>query len=325
MTTERSDVITQSAAIVRFWGWLRQIWIDLCWLFGLLPGIVKFGSVLLLKSLAVSFLLALLSTPATAIYATRMGIRVPIEGVPYVNFTIALWSFIGFALSIVTVSLTVAILIYVRNGISIVFGLGFEIEVKVGSNGKIDVGGVEIEVTGFDKFVLSASVFLFAISMFAFIFHSLGLSGRFGIRPDVVFNWVLGGLAASVASFAIWYAKKALPLWMLQGYLTLPLLIVMAVSLFASDTYGSLLRIIRYGGGIATSIQLNDLQNREVSQIDGYLLLRSDTSLFMFSKTGKSVVEIPASQVSLITTNFDADWMVPNFGVLNQTKYIRID
>lgn len=204
--------------------------------------------------------------------------------------------------------------------------LGFGPEIVISAEGKIGVGSTEVEIEGFDKFLIYSSIACFSSATLLFIAHATGLLNfYFSIERWDAFFFVAIGYLFSVSLFSIWYAKMQYPLWMLQGYLTVPLLILMTISLFASDTYGSLLRVIRYGGGISTTIQLQGVLYDGKSQIEGHLLLRSDSALFVFASTGKSVIEVPVDKVALLTTNFDADWMQPNFGVLRQSRYVVFD
>lgn len=62
-------------------------------LFFNLPYALQWTIISIIKSLAASGLMSFLSIYATAFFAIRHGFRVPVEGVPYLNFTISLISF----------------------------------------------------------------------------------------------------------------------------------------------------------------------------------------------------------------------------------------
>lgn len=129
---------------------IYTILLDLRALFERLPKEAKFALVLIFKSLIVSIVLGVLAGPATTVYAIRFGMRVPLEGVSYIQFTIGLWSFFAFIISILIVLCIIAIMgqlkfalrnidEYVRNyrmtvnltiGIDIIIALPIELSLR---------------------------------------------------------------------------------------------------------------------------------------------------------------------------------------------------
>ncbi|MDK1390044.1 hypothetical protein QN224_32535 [Sinorhizobium sp. 8-89] len=320
--------------IRRWWENFKSFWRELCWLFSRLPNGIKFGGILLTKSVAVSFVIGFLSMPATAIYAARFGLRVPIEGTPYIQFTLGLWSFIGFALSIAIVTVAALILLQfkitlnrfndyihvIRTNLDVIGIAGFAIVISDEAIGFL----LKLFHNVIKATFLPLSIIAFGAALFAYLAVATGIG--FGSRvyaPDF-YVAILLLVSTSLFAFSTWYAVTERPIWLLQGYLTLPLLVVMAVSLFAYDTYGSLLRIIRFGGGVEVRLKLDGIQYDGQNEVAGNLLLRSSSSIFLLSSS-KTILEIPAEKVSVIASSYDANWRMPDFSLWQQRKYINVE
>lgn len=82
-----------------------DIWTGLRSSFFALPVWGQWLIISAVKSVAASTLMSFLAVYATAVFAVRHGFRVPVEGVPYINFAVALCTFATFGASIVIFSL----------------------------------------------------------------------------------------------------------------------------------------------------------------------------------------------------------------------------
>ena len=155
-------------------------------------------------------------------------------------------------------------------------------------------------------------------------YYLVGASGYFQIfNYEGFYTALLFAAAAPLIAFSVWFAGTNRKLWLLQGYLTIPLAVVMSISLFAYDTYGSVLRVIRFGGGIEAVIQLEGLQYKGSDSIKGNLLMRSSSSLFVLTENNL-IVEVPTKNVSLVTARYDADWRMPPSSLIDQRRYIIV-
>ncbi|TCA58062.1 hypothetical protein E0H71_00220 [Rhizobium leguminosarum bv. viciae] len=335
LNVSASQTDPEITTIRRWWENIKWLWGELCWLFSRLPDGMKFGGILLTKSVAVSFVIGFLSMPATAIYAARFGLRVPIEGTPYIQFTLGLWSFIGFALSIAIVTVVALILLQFKIKLNNFNDYVHRLRIKV----DLGVVGPSLTIVISDvvtKFLLNAShrlikttflplsIIAFGAAILTYLAVATGIVlGPGEYAPDF-YVAILLSVSASLVAFSTWYAVTERPIWMLQGYLTLPLLVVMAISLFAYDTYGSLLRIIRFGGGVEVTLKLDGIQYDGQNEVAGNLLLRSSSSIFLLSSS-KTILEIPSEKVSVIASNYDANWRMPDFSLWQQRKYINVE
>ncbi len=252
--------------------------------------------------------------------------RVPLEGTPYLEFTLGLRSFIGFALSMVLVTCCVFVLFqfkllfhWARNSIE-----SLRLDVYMG----IAIDQILVVITVSDEAAKIVSIVFDALvrtvlpyaAIVIFVsgvgYYLVGASGYFPILNHRSFyTALLLAAAASLIAFSVWYAGTNRKLWLLQGYLTVPLAVVMSISLFAYDTYGSVLRVIRFGGGIEAAIQLEGLQYNGSDSLRGNLLMRSSTSLFVLTENNL-IVEVPTKNVSVVSARYDADWRMPPTSVM---------
>ncbi len=317
--------------------WLKvtALYKQIRYLFLLMPDVAKFAVVLVGKSLVISVIMAFLATPATALFAARFGMRVPLEGTPYLGFTLGLWSFIGFALSMVLVTCCVFVLFQFKLLFHWASNFIESLRLEVYMGLAIDPISVAITVSDeaakivsvvFDALVRTVLPYAaVAIFVSGVSYYLVGASGFFPILDhESFYTALLLAAAASLIAFSVWYAGTNRKLWLLQGYLTIPLAVVMSISLFAYDTYGSVLRVIRFGGGIEAAVQLEGLQYNGSDSLRGNLLMRSSTSLFMLTEDDL-IVEVPTKNVSLVTAKYDADWRMPPSSVTEQRRYISVE
>ncbi|WP_123834260.1 hypothetical protein [Methylobacterium currus] len=165
---------------------------------------------------------------------------------------------------------------------------------------------------------------LFVFSIVVYIILSNGILGLH-FSDNNMYYWSIGCMfLASIFSFGVWYAAAERPLWMLQGYLTAPLAILMAVALFSYDTYGSLLRVMRYGGGIETNITTDGKIYKNSEELIGNMLLRSNSSTFMLLDEN-IIMEISNSKIASYSAKYNAKWHMPKYGLVSQKNYIAIE
>jgi hypothetical protein len=293
-----------------------------------LPTLVRWTGVVLLKSLAVSIVLGWVSTYATAYYAVKAGFRVPIEGVPYISFAISLWSLFAFILSIALVTAAVSMFIFLtklsdrlimeiqRRIIKYMPARIDEKNVKYKNRKRI----IRVLMTKSLPFLV-AGTFILTISIYFFADvnkESPFIPQVFGM-PD---KYVLLSLCCLtfLATFARWFSENKYEYWKMQAFLSIPVIIVMVISLFTADFYGSLLRIIRYGGGIRILIRYTENTNLPG---EGFLLLQNDHQLILFG-LDSLIYEIPVGFVRSKAFDVKPDWKVPPNDLRDQTRYIDI-
>ena len=324
------------------WRWLliiKNIYSDLKFIFGKLPKITRFFIILTFKSTVVSFLLSVLAVPATATYAMRFGFRVPVEGTAYIQFAIGCWSFISFVASIAVMVLVVAAFGYFKLGYVEIQNYVNNRQEDIDVNPNIALTAIDMLIFVFNRplvrfvetigFFIKVTFHYIATTLFVFsiVVYMILSNGILGLHfsDNNMYYWSIGCMfLASIFSFGVWYAAAERPLWMLQGYLTAPLAILMAVALFSYDTYGSLLRVMRYGGGIETNITTDGKIYKNSEELIGNMLLRSNSSTFMLLDEN-IIMEISNSKIASYSAKYNAKWHLPKYGLVSQKNYIAIE
>jgi hypothetical protein len=316
---------------------MRFIYTELKEAFNGLTGIPKFAVVLFFKSIAVSLVLTFLSLPATTIYAARYGIRVPIEGTPYIQVTISIWSFMGFAISMVLATIVLFMAVQFKIGIGR-FGTIMN-ELLIGSTLALGAPSlaeaIEFSAAGLEtltnmlrriivKSFLYVAIISFCVTVLYYIYVSSGIHALSAEEYRSIYIALIFGALTSLAALAFWHAASGLPIWTLQAYLTPPLIVIMAILLFVYDSYGSMLRLIRFGGGIEISAQLEKIKYGNESTIKGNLILRSiDTAFIMVS--GGRIIEVPMREISMLSYDYRPSWKLPDSIFPEQRNYIKIE
>lgn len=237
-------------------------------------------------------LLLFISEYATYTYALRIGIRPPLEGIPYLSATVALT---GLFLSIlaVVIFLLSQILIYVTYiyAISILhfFNQVKLDEFKKNSNENIIFKKIkEDPIIGILTIVISIG----SVSVISFVL--------IGVFIETVFGIMLGSYV--LIYMAIYFLVVSLTLWkkIFKYVVAVAFSIFFYMSsfyfLFDEHYYKSFLSFIKYGGGIKVTVIYKD--NRRNENI--ILLLR--TKEFIFIKNNKgSILEVPMKSIEYMS------------------------
>lgn len=133
-------------------------------------------------------------------------------------------------------------------------------------------------------------------------------------------------LLTPIALFAIWCVIKGYDWIHAQFFSSIIIIFIMSLALFSNDFYGSLLRILRVGGGIEINILYTDDSNQILLKNQS-LLLTTDKNLLIFDgskKTGQ-ISEIPTKNVISINYDNNPEWILPENSIKKQSQYINLD
>lgn len=281
-----------------------------------LPPAAKFLILLILKSTAASFVLGLFAPVATAVYAMRYGFRVPVEGVPFLTITISTWSFIGFALTLSILSGTYYIIVQldvldklfaIYNDAIDTFSLKRR-TISIGTRNRLLIIPSLILITTLFIFPLVFIIVLIKASAptFLAIFISVIVTMYFIL-------FMISTMASATGRIDV----------NIQLILAPIVILFMVVSLFVPDTYGSFLRVIRYGGGIEINIDIGN--GPDTNRTDGYLLIQNNEVVILLLKDRKTVVEVPVRHIEKKSFSISPNWIMPSHGLGEQWRYINIE
>jgi hypothetical protein len=296
-----------------------------------LPALVQWVMITLGKSLLASVVISFLATYATAIFAARHGFRVPIEGVPFLHLAIAFATFITFAGTIILFSLLMVLFGQVKRQIDTYFDyLRMATKPLPESLGRL----ILTKTRSIVRMVLSSSMMLILPALFlvACILIFLTPGGVMDYVPNIVLSKLRQPLdlalilaALSITFVAIWCAENQLSWIAAQIFASAIIIAVMAFGLFANDAYGSFLRIVRYGGGIAATVKYVEGDNKAPMMVNGNLLILTTTHAVLFDADKKQVLEIALKNVSTIEYGVSPKWQLPDYALTRQRDFIDFD
>ncbi|WP_313606323.1 hypothetical protein [Rhizobium sp.] len=264
-----------------------------------------------LKSLILSVVLTSLAPFATAYFALKNGFRVPIEGVPYIKFALTIWSISALIIAVGALAGLWLIIEYVRN----------LLRFTVGKLGKFSESFQKTQDRLPYGYLLIATAFLI-LALLLLLFRSkepldLTTISSIGVYDgSLIFSFLL-----SVTGFAMWFANGKYSYLQLQFFLIFPLVVIIASSLFVNDVYGSFLRVIRYGGGIYSTFQLEASADKSVS---GYVLIQNDNMIILMEEKTSKLFEIPVNKIQYRETDAGAPWKLPSYSVGKQADYVKV-
>lgn len=266
------------------------------------------------KAFGGSVILAFAANYATAYFAIRHGVRVPLEGVPYLSFAVGIAGFATFLLTMPLFLLFVFLAQYTRHAI-LVRGL------------------TKRQARAFGYIVAVTLSLLFALNTAWFLDSEIARGSlRYFLPatfPEERVSLVAGGVmgAAFFSLMAMWTVGKGFGWIGAQVQAWLLVLIVMFCGLFWYDCYGSFLRLIRYGGGIEVAVQRPG--SGSVTTVETTyrrkLLWVTESHVVLFDSTLNVVEEIPRSLISSIAYIPVPDWGLPERVLVHQPTYIRIE
>lgn len=245
-------------------------------------------------------LIGFLSEYATYIYALRVGIRPPLEGIPYLSVAVTAGSlFLAFvAASIfIVVRIVVASIVermiyafdysFERNAYYFIFRFIFNR--SIGGGDKLEIVN-KIRSINFGAAIILSFVVSFSFGLSLYLFEVYNPVSR------EKYPFLMGGIGFGLAFFAfltLW--REASIYWVALG----SSLLFYAVSfyfIFSIDHYSSFLRAVGYGGGAKVSVEYV-LKGNDVGVEEVYLLLRTSESLIALKEDKKTVTEVPIGNV----------------------------
>ncbi len=269
------------------------------------------------KSTVVSLVLGALAPYATAFYAIKNGFRVPVEGVPYINFAIAIWSFLSFFIAIAMFTLLMTSL----QQISLFFRLENRFlkpsKSLVEYRNRVSRSSYFLGAAG----ISAIAVFIILISDWQYHKTFVVFGKDLSIRGTVIIFLV--SIMMVITNF--YFISRKYDALKIQMMLSIPLVVLMAISLFLPDTYGSFLRIIRYGGGIHATIISSSDGLKEIEKYSGYIMIQNDNVVLMLSEDRSRVMEIPTSKIFSKTIDVTPRWESPLYSINQQSLLVNLD
>ncbi len=247
-------------------------------------------------------LIGFLSEYATYAYALRIGIRPPLEGIPYLSATVTAGSlFLALSASIVFIfARIVAARIAGRiiglfrdvsvsaNKLSTLFDNLFK--VRINKTGHDDLINKVKSISPRNALILSISIsLLFGAILFAIEYYNKSSTNPF-------IPGVFGSVFSLVAFLTIW--RKAAIWWVAIA----SAILFYALSfyfIFSINYYSHFLRIVGYGGGSKIDVEYVE-SAKPPTLSEYYLLLRTSHSLICLETDKSTVTEIPIRTVKAI-------------------------
>jgi hypothetical protein len=296
-----------------------------------LPALAQWIVITLGKSLIASMLISFLATYATAIFATRHGFRVPIEGVPFLHLAIAFVTFITFAGTIILFSLLMLLFRELKRQIDMYFDYLRIATMPLPRNWARRLLN---ETRSTLSFILSsvAMLVLSAMCLLACIWILLAADSVMEILPNMLqpnsrrpLDLAFVFACCSVVFVALWCVESNLNWIAAQIFASGIIITLMAFALFVNDAYGSFLRIVRYGGGIAATVRYVEGDNKTPLLMSGNLLILTTTHAMLFDPGKSRIMEIALRNVSTIEYDIAPSWQLPGYELRRQKDFIDFD
>lgn len=244
-----------------------------------------------------SGVLGFVNTYALYYYSYRRGFRLPLEGAPHLNLTVALLSLALFLSSLLCVTLLYWITLVTS------WVLGRIRDYVIASWKRRPQGRGEAAGVG-QLFVTLISIALpFFLLMQSLIYGLLGETTQAYLmsHPRILkATLTLMLIVCAMAGCAVWRPESTR---FLLSLVSVGLIIGILCLMFHHDTYSAFLRITRYGGGdpITLSIETDIGSTQEVRTIEGDLLLITNHTFVMQSRSDITFLEVPKDRVVMIS------------------------
>ena len=292
------------------------------------------------KSVAASLLMSFLGIYATAIFAARHGFRVPVEGVPFLSFVIAIITFSAFICTMLMFSIMMFLFWQIKTLVNMTFD---EFSSAMSHVSMFSAFSEEIKreiykyfirvIRALFRWVFSRKIMLWiagvllvmAVSILldtnlAEIFVTSYYPGK--LQPAEI---VVGLIACSIVAVSLWCVSNELSWIAAQIFASILIFSVMAFGLFANDAYGSFLRIIRYGGGIRIIVRYMEGDKGQTEISNGYLMLITATHILVFEPDRSAIKEIVLRNATSIEYGVQPKWSLPEYDLSKQREYLQFD
>lgn len=271
-----------------------------------------------LKSAAAAVAMSVATTYATAMFAVYYGFRVPVEGVPFLSFTVGLLTF------------------GVLTGSTVAFGflmLSMRLFRRIR---KRRVSNTVHKNPSYRAWlILSVKlILLIGTSMSVFAVLSLIVSSNlraliaggplgalnFGVNASI---WVVGlylivaclygGLLCYIFNFS----------WIIgQAFTYAVVLAALVALLFTPSHYASFLRVTRLGGGVSIVVHMGDKAANKTEK-RGHLLITTEHYLIILEIGQEVISTISVKEIENITHSVRPGWRLPSHTIENQGDLIE--
>ena len=140
--------------------------------------------------------------------------------------------------------------------------------------------------------LLTATAFSFLGALNAGLHKWIHNASTLEVISQIVCFFVYGFLA----TFLAWRPQAA---WWVAAISTTSVVMSIMVLIFYPPAYASFLRSIGYGGGIQVTVELK-VDGGKHESISGFLLLRSGSAIMLLDQSGRSIREVPYSEVKYL-------------------------
>jgi len=242
--------------------------------------------------------LAFLSEYAAYQYALTVGVRPPLEGIPYLSATVALVSLILALLASLVFLITRwffalvgAMLIDTIERISAVLDQGLQDYRNKGGKffKKFSVTEAISSINKLSFFQVSGLAASLSLVIWLVIIKTSG----FGVFHNVKSTAFAFVFYTSIAIFSLWHRAFA---WFVAVLVVILFYFFSITALFDTDRHAFFLKVIGYGGGIPIIVEYEGDRSQEKLN----LAIRTTTSLMSMPDASGEFVEIPLHRVRRI-------------------------
>ncbi|KZN13991.1 hypothetical protein [Marinomonas sp. TW1] len=247
-------------------------------------------------------LIGFLSEYATYSYAIQLGIRPPLEGIPYLKTAVTAGSlfltviialiflisrFIASAIAVQLASYLRQISGVVNSVLSLIRKITLGL-IKIPS---FEHGDAISKLKSFSSKLAILFSFIVAIGFFLGFYIFFRVEGE----PDALKIGVFAGIYILIALLTTW-SKKAV--WWVSISSAILFYAFSFFLLFNVNYYSEFLRLVGYGGGSKVTISFKE--DDSISD-DYYMLLRTTKSLILMSNNSSVIIEIPIEKVHKVS------------------------
>lgn len=253
-------------------------------------------------------LLGYLSEYATYLYAIRLGIRPPLEGIPYLRPAISLGSVaillsaaVVFLLGVLLLKLTITLIESYLEGLKSLLELPMRLRIRADGVEAPEMNDLKILENYRGRPLWWVALFSIGVGLgfglFAYIIAAL----------DATNNRSLSHIGAIVAIFA--YGAAITLLLLRPGWVYWIITIATTVYffcwiyfLFSQKPYSSFLKFIGYGGGLPVVVELQNESSIVGEKSHKYFLaLRTTEAIIVYDKNTSQFIEISRDKLQRLT------------------------
>jgi hypothetical protein len=253
-----------------------------------------------ITALGSASVIGFLSEFATYTYAVENGFRLPVEGIPYLKPTISFISLMIIFTSTIVFFLAytfVRITAFILNSPERLIKAPIELILRIFKKNKvtnIDVGLSLNDVSAYKAVLLSSLASLLATGMLYYAFE-IPEHSHYRLHWWTYCMFYVCTLSTYMSAFNKSYVK-----YIASSIAALSVITIIAL-MFNPYIYSRFLFLTGFGGGIPTTIYINNTSDKTIS---GELLIKSNEIYFLRSTDG-SIVEYPTKNVIKVITKIN--------------------